>query len=96
MSSNDAFNLAWAGIGATYNGASNDTTFATADGQSLTKSEISANMAPYAYVGNGSKGSPNCPKLNYIYPHAGDKTRLHTLDRNPVATMRFFPNFGGQ
>lgn len=62
MNATDAFSLAWAGMGEVYEDAPSDTEFPIGDGKSITKFDISGAIAPYGYVGEGSKGSPNCPK----------------------------------
>ena len=62
MNSTDAFSLAWAGMGEVFESAPNDTEYPIGDGKNITKSDISGAIAPYGYVGEGSKGPPNCPK----------------------------------
>lgn len=57
----NAWGLAWSGIGDVVNNAPSGTAFNIGDGKNMTKEEIGASAAPYLYVGNGSKGSPSCP-----------------------------------
>lgn len=60
MPENDAFGLAWSGVGEVFKTVNDDFKFSTLEGRILTKNELTNAYTPYAYVGQGSKGSPNC------------------------------------
>ncbi|WP_133248551.1 hypothetical protein [Pedobacter yonginense] len=59
----DAWGLAWSGMGDVINKADDNTSFPTEPGETMTKSELATNMAPYKYIDKnaGAKGTPNCP-----------------------------------
>lgn len=74
MPTEDAYSLAWSGMGDIYNNADENDTFiiapaipatATAPAipaKTMTKAAIGGAVAPYKYTDTGSKGSPNCSK----------------------------------
>lgn len=67
MPKNDAWALAWSGSSDLINDATGSTPFAIDSGQTMVKDSIAKYIAPYGYVGTGSKGSPTCkPKAVLI------------------------------
>lgn len=61
MPAENAWGLAWFGVGDTLAALPSGTPFSVGDGNIMTKEEIGAAATPYLYVGEGSKGTPNCP-----------------------------------
>ncbi|WGQ12031.1 SprT-like domain-containing protein [Pedobacter gandavensis] len=62
MPSNDAWSLAWSGMGDVFQNAADDERFETNPGETLSKSEITNAYLPYNSTGDpSSKGIPNCP-----------------------------------
>ncbi|MFD0940398.1 hypothetical protein [Pedobacter boryungensis] len=74
MPAQDAYGLAWSGMGDIYNNASDNDTFVTTPAvpatattpaipaKTMTKTELGSAVAPYKHTDTGSKGTPNCPK----------------------------------
>ena len=73
MPSDNAYGLAWSGMGELYIAAGPNDTFKTTPAipatgttpathaKTMTKTEIGGAVAPYNFVGTGSMGIPNCP-----------------------------------
>jgi len=62
MPTENAYGLAWSGIGDVFNNAKDNDTFQTESGKTMTKAELGGAASPYNYIGEGSKGTPNCSK----------------------------------
>ncbi|MES2445816.1 MAG: hypothetical protein V4546_01465 [Bacteroidota bacterium] len=69
----DAYGLAWSGMGDIYNDAGDNDTFIIAPAipatdttpatpaKYMTKTALGGAVAPYKFIGTGAKGTPNCP-----------------------------------